>query len=569
MQTHPPRFILTCGVAALIAATARPAAADIYDWNTGNTGDYGTAGNWTNESNGSNAVPTSGNVASIINGGTATLNSGNYAADEIWAGNNGNGNAGNGNLIVNGGTLTANNWLVAGRQGSSVGSITQTGGTIIQGNAGNRIQVGEGGGTGTMTLSNNAVLQSVGTLAVGLGNNATGTMTIGGNANVTVGGETWIGAEGSQNANLMTVNGGTFAFNSWFVVGRDGSTGTFTMNGGTVTKATASSQNTGFFDVGGTSTATATVNLNGGVLAVDKVATESTRAIFNFNGGTLQATGNGAATAFGVSAASFLDRFAQANVRNGGATVDTNGNNITFDQTLQHSAVGGDAATDGGLTKTGTGTLTLTAANTYTGRTTVSVGTLALGPNGSIANSNQVRIAAGATFSVNATTAFSVPAAQTLTGTGILAGGSSNLTLSGILAPGATPAVGTVGTLSIATTGTLTLAGTTQFDLLAANNKDLISATGANLTLGGVLALNAGASLPAGTYTLFSGLNGVSGAFSSVTGVPAGERASFTYDAANRNYNLVLTAVPEPSSLAAGVFLSGAAAGWLRRRRVE
>jgi autotransporter-associated beta strand protein len=54
------------------------------------------------------------------------------------------------------------------------------------------------------------------------------------------------------------------------------------------------------------------------------------------------------------------------------------------------------------LTKTGTGTLELAAANTYSGGTIVSEGTLALGASGSISDSTLVDIKAGATFDTTA-----------------------------------------------------------------------------------------------------------------------------------------------------------------------
>ena len=62
----------------------------------------------------------------------------------------------------------------------------------------------------------------------------------------------------------------------------------------------------------------------------------------------------------------------------GAATLDTNGNNVTLSGVIQ--SVGSY-----GLTKIGAGTLTLTAAETYAGNTTVSQGTLTIG--GSLAGS--------------------------------------------------------------------------------------------------------------------------------------------------------------------------------------
>ena len=66
-------------------------------------------------------------------------------------------------------------------------------------------------------------------------------------------------------------------------------------------------------------------------------------------------------------------------MRNGGAIINDGGYAVTISQPLLHSNIAGDNATDGGLTKLGNGTLTLTANNTYNGGTTINAGILALG----------------------------------------------------------------------------------------------------------------------------------------------------------------------------------------------
>ena len=74
----------------------------------------------------------------------------------------------------------------------------------------------------------------------------------------------------------------------------------------------------------------------------------------------------------------------------GGATIDTNGNDLSL-----ASSVGSGV---GGLTKTGAGNLTLNAAATYTGATTITGGTLTLGADNATGVGGDLNIGAGATL---------------------------------------------------------------------------------------------------------------------------------------------------------------------------
>jgi autotransporter-associated beta strand protein len=163
-----------------------------------------------------------------------------------------------------------------------------------------------------------------------------------------------------------------------------------------------------------TSTGTAVYNLNGGTLTVGDGQVYSNlrggvnvlnNASFVFNGGTLSASANTALrndntqdTGNPTFATLTNGRFV---VSNGGAKINTNGFVVTASTALQHDAVMG-ANRDGGLTKTGAGTLILNAVNTYTGDTVISAGVVSVGTStnriGSLGLGNVQLAQSGATL---------------------------------------------------------------------------------------------------------------------------------------------------------------------------
>jgi autotransporter-associated beta strand protein len=100
----------------------------------------------------------------------------------------------------------------------------------------------------------------------------------------------------------------------------------------------------------------------------------------NFNGGVFKAL-----NASNADWITITGNTANILVQTGGATLDTNGYSMGIQQLLQHDTALG-ATRDGGITKIGAGTLTLSAANTYTGVTTVSAGVLDLVANAGTAS---------------------------------------------------------------------------------------------------------------------------------------------------------------------------------------
>jgi autotransporter-associated beta strand protein len=79
----------------------------------------------------------------------------------------------------------------------------------------------------------------------------------------------------------------------------------------------------------------------------------------------------------------------------GASTIDVDGTQLTLSNPVSGS---------GSLDKTGTGTLLLEAANTYTGATRIDAGVLKLAANASISESEKVVVAANATFDTSAIT---------------------------------------------------------------------------------------------------------------------------------------------------------------------
>ena len=139
------------------------------------------------------------------------------------------------------------------------------------------------------------------------------------------------------------------------------------------------------------------------------------------------------------------------------------------------------AATSGGLTKSGDGTLLLSAANTYTGPTSVSAGTLALGGANAVAGSSGLSIAAGATLDLLA-----LGGGLTL-GSGQSVGGAGSIQGSLLFGSGSS--------LVFSTTDTLTISGGTA--------SFFAGTPGSQFGIDDLLGLSS--STPLDTYTLISG----------------------------------------------------------------
>lgn len=299
---------------------------------------------------------------------------------------------------------------------------------------------------------------------------------------------------GPNSVALLSIDGGIYrkitgpGAQSTFGVyynGSETSRATLDINSGSFEVTTLDLQNSG-----GTSTLTAgiyesTVNLDGGTLSVGTitrgVTTAGIDAVLNFNGGILQARQD--STTFLAALGQFT-----ANVQAGGAKIDTQIFNVTITAPLVHDTALG-ATADGGLTKTGTGTLTLAGANTYTGGTFIKNGRLVL-------SAGNDRLPTGTIVTLGD---------SVTNDSGVLKLDSRSQTLAGLLTAGTGTGNSVVNGNTAAATLTLSIAVSNTFSGVLGgtgtneNNFGLTKTGAGTLTLSGTNTYTGATSIQAGT----------------------------------------------------------------------
>jgi autotransporter-associated beta strand protein len=179
-------------------------------------------------------------------------------------------------------------------------------------------------------------------------------------------------------------------------------------------------------------------------------------------------------------------------VKNGNATLVST---LTIGGTSTSSSFGGTIITSTGdikLIKTGTGTFTLSADNTYGGNTAISGGELQLTGSGTLSGTPLISISPGASFDANG---FSVGSGKTLHGTGAagtikggltLASGATLLLNYASLNPTDNPTLTVASsTLTLDPGNTITITNTGA--LLSPGNYKLISSSGGAVAISGSL----------------------------------------------------------------------------------
>jgi fibronectin-binding autotransporter adhesin len=362
--------------------------------------------------------------------------------------------------------------------GATAGAVTITGGSSAR-----TVTLG-----GSSTFTGNLTINS-GTLAVGTGQGASPTASN-------------LGAlQPAANRNITINSGAILSFTGGNVLGTGGSTNTLAntslvVNSGGILQSGLNGSGAGWWNKIGATT------LDGGTIRVGSGANATV-----FQGlaliGTVTVTGNSAAS---------IENHASSNSTSNGVHLGQNSTasqSITFNVADVTASASSDLnvstrllntsanLTASGLTKTGLGTMTLTAANEYTGPTTISQGTLQIGAGGtagSIAAAGAVSISNGAALVINRSDAITL--SNSISGSGSLAkNGAGTLTLSGTSTHSGPISVNT-GTLkvtgslasnvSVASGATFAGTGSTTGSLSLAGGSTLSVDTGAEFSSNGV-----------------------------------------------------------------------------------
>ena len=390
-------------------------------------------------------------------------------------------------VVPTGGNVQNNDPIVIGDSTGDVGVVQTTGGYVW----GLVTSLGRNAGSaGTATLSTGALSADL----LEIGASGTGTLNVaGGNANTQL---CTIGAN-AGGVGTATVSAGNWYSNGDLLVGGSGS-GTLNLTGGTLFingRLLQGASGTINLAPGGTLAIGNGYTLGAGELAVPTLTNDGTlifdrpddvtyAGVISGSGGVIQ---QGAAT---LSLTGSNTYTGTTTISHGRLAVTTdsvkgaiaNAAILSFDQSTD-GTYSGTISGVGSLTKLGSGTVTLTSMQAFTGSTSISSGALALSGTGGLASS-LVTVASGAVLDVSGRAGgMTLANGQTLAGSGtvlgsvVLGGGAK-------VAPGSSP-----GTLSITGNATFGSGGNYDWQIYNATGTAGVTNGWDLVTVGGTLAV--------------------------------------------------------------------------------
>ncbi|CAN7657421.1 autotransporter domain-containing protein [Bosea sp. LjRoot9] len=313
------------------------------------------------------------------------------------------------------GVLRVENGGVVESSIGRIGTITTGNGTVTVTGAGSRWTTSSeiiiaDAGTGSLIIENGGVVSS------GQTSNRSGTIgySAGGSGTVSVtgAGSSWtlsrdlaVGRQGS--GGLTVSNGGTVSNRAGIIGQMAGGSGAVTVTGagstwtnsttlsvgaagsGTLTIAAGGKVSATVTTLAASAGSSGTLTLSGtsasgrGALETGQVVKGAGTATLTLDGGILRATRN---------EADFLSGFSALTLGAGGVVLDSNGFSL---------GVSTGFSGTGGLTKSGSGTLILTSANSYSGATSVADGTLYVNGSQALSAASDYTIAIGTLLDVN------------------------------------------------------------------------------------------------------------------------------------------------------------------------